>query len=434
MRQLKACIKTYKHTLLWLFMVILGGIGGGFIGAAVLSLPLLFIDNKVLKVETLFTLFIFTFFLGDNFKGALGFAPNLRFVILGIALVILLKFKLFKANEAKYILPFSIVATLITFALSPMGVEAVLRGVSYFLVALVVFKLVQLLVAHDTLRFYNLIVTILALYFCLNVLVFFVPFLGEAFLKGRFMGLMGNPNGLAMVAMFSYPIIDVVKKLKQTSFSPLFFRGFKIVLIGLIILTGSRTALFSMLSYELIIRLLKYKFLLVVVLLLITYVYSVSATLSLGNIVESLGLSSYLRTESLEDASGRTEVWVVAVEEIKNQPWLGKGMLYDNFFILDYGERFIGEIRARHWYGIWNSYLSLLLNVGIIGILAFSFFWYKMYVHSQMKIMRLAFLVLCLFSGISESWMAASMNAFMPLVFLCWGLQIYTPKPNTEVL
>ncbi|WP_417860054.1 O-antigen ligase family protein [Winogradskyella sediminis] len=415
-------------------MAILGGMAGGFIVAAVLCLPLLFINNKVLKIETLFALFIIIFFLGDNFKGPLGFAPNLRFVILGISLIILIRFQLLKENEAKYILPFSIIATGITYAFSPLGVEAILRGVSYFLMALVVFKLVQLLVEHDAPRFYNLIVIVLAFYFCLNIIVFFIPFLGETHIKGRFMGLMGNPNGLAMVAMFSYAIIYVLKRLKQTSFSPLFFRGFKILLIGLIILTGSRTGLFSLVAYELIIRLLKYKFLLAIILVLITYIYGASATLSPQAIVESLGLSAYLRTESIEDASGRTEVWVVAVEEIKNQPWLGKGMLYDGYFINYYADRFIGENRARHWYGIWNSYLSLLLNVGIIGVLAFAFFWYKMYVHSQMKIIRLAFLILCLFSAISESWMAASMNAFMPLVFLCWGLQIYQPKVKTDKL
>jgi O-antigen ligase len=163
-------------------------------------------------------------------------------------------------------------------------------------------------------------------------------------------------------------------------------------------------------------------------------VYGVSATLNIGAIVESFGLSSYLRTESLEDASGRTEVWAVAIEEIKNQPWLGKGILYDNHFINYYGERHIGEIRARHWYGIWNSYLSLLLNVGILGVVAFSFFWYKMFALSQMKIIRLAFLMLCLFSAISESWMAASMNAFTPLVFLCWAIQMHVPKPLTKDL
>jgi hypothetical protein len=229
--------------------------------------------------------------------------------------------------------------------------------------------------------------------------------------------------------MFSYGILDVIRKQNQSSFNALFFRGFKIVLIALVVLTGSRTALFGVLIYEVILRLLKFKVLLAIALIGIGFIYSISATLSIEAIVASLGLSEYLRIESLVDASGRTEVWAVAVEEINKQPWLGKGMLYDNYFINNFGERFMGENRARAWYGIWNSYLSLLLNVGILGIAAYSFFWYKMYALSQMKIIRFAFLMMCLFSAITESWMAASMNGFTPLVFLCWAIQMQVAKP-----
>lgn len=202
------------------------------------------------------------------------------------------------------------------------------------------------------------------------------------------------------------------------------------MLIVLIILSGSRTALFGIVIYELTIRLLKHKFLLAIVLLGMVYIYGISATLSTEAIVESMGLSDYLRIDTLEDASGRTEVWLVAIEEIKEQPWFGKGMLYDSYFINDFADRYIGDNRARHWYGIWNSYLSLLLNVGIIGLLAFAFFWYKMYSLSKMKIIRVGFLLMCLFSAVSESWMAASMNAYMPVVFLGWALQIYNYKPK----
>ena len=384
--------------------MIVGGMFGGVVVAGLICLPLLFMAKTNVKIETLFIFFVVIYFFADNFSGVLSFAQNLRFVILGIGLVVLQPLKLFKYNLAFYILPFSIVATLITFSLSPLGLEATVRGVSYFLVALVVFKCVQLLVEHNAKRFYDLLLTVLALYFSFNFVVLFMPFLG-----------------------------DILRAKNNTSFNRSFFSVFKVALIVLVVLTASRTALFSIFLYEACIRLLKHKIILAVVLLLMLFVYMISASISLEAVVSSLGLSEYLRVDTLEDASGRTEVWGVALEEIKNQPWLGKGILYDNYFILDYGERYFGEYRARHWYGIWNSYLSLLLNVGIIGVLAFSLFWYKMYALSRMKIVRFAFLMLCLFSAISESWMAASMNAFTPLVFLCWSLLIYQSKPNTKV-
>ncbi|MAX70019.1 MAG: hypothetical protein CMC76_02815 [Flavobacteriaceae bacterium] len=433
MSQLIIVYNTYRYTILWLLVMVVGGVFGGWMTATALCIPLLFIKNKLLKVETLFMILIITFCLGDNFSGPLSFAQNLRFVVLGISLLMLYNFDIYKYNIARYILPFALVATGITLFLSPFGLMATIRGLSYFIVALVVFKFVQILVDYNQQRFYNLIVTVLTLYFTLNLLVFFLPFLGEADMKGRFMGLMANPNGLAMVSLFSYVIIDVIKKTAQPSASNIFLL-LKALLVVLIILSGSRSAIFSVFIYEVSLRLLKYKFLLGLTLVCLVYIYGISATLDLNAIVKSLGLSSFLRVDSLEDASGRTEVWAVAIEEIKRQPWLGKGMLYDTSYIKYYADRYIGDVRERHWGGIWNSYLSLLLNVGIVGLVAFSFFWYKMFALSKMKIVRFAFLMLCLFSAISESWMAASMNAFMPLVFICWGLQIYHPNSKIEKL
>ncbi len=421
-------------TLLWLLALILGGMIGGVVLASAVCLSLFTISKANQKVETLFVFFIVIYFLGDNFSGVFSFAQNLRFVILGIGLLILIGFQLTNRNVAFNILPFSIVATLITYSLSPLGIEATARGLSYFLVALVIFKCVQLLVEYDAKRFYNLVITVLAFYFFLNLILNFIPFIDVKYIKGRYAGVMANPNGLGMAAMFSYAVVDIIWRKKQSTFDKRFFKVFKIVLIVLVLLSGSRTSIFAIMAYEMSIRLLKHKILLIIALLFVVYVYGISATLSPSAVISSLGLSDFLRTDTLDDASGRTEVWVVAIAEIYNQPWLGKGMLYDNYFIKLYGDRFLGEFRARHWYGIWNSYLSLLLNVGIIGLMAFSFFWYKMYTLSKMKIVRFAFLMMCLFSAISESWMAASMNAFMPLVFTCWGLQIYQPKYNSKVL
>ena len=178
MSQLIIVYNTYRYTILWLLVMVVGGVFGGWMTATALCIPLLFIKNKLLKVETLFMILIITFCLGDNFSGPLSFAQNLRFVVLGISLLMLYNFDIYKYNIARYILPFALVATGITLFLSPFGLMATIRGLSYFIVALVVFKFVQILVDYNQQRFYNLIVTVLTLYFTLNLLVFFLPFLG----------------------------------------------------------------------------------------------------------------------------------------------------------------------------------------------------------------------------------------------------------------
>jgi O-antigen ligase len=195
------------------------------------------------------------------------------------------------------------------------------------------------------------------------------------------------------------------------------------MIVSIVILTGSRNGIFSLLIYEIAILSNKNKGLFSIGLgILLLFYYSISVY-DIIAILNSFGLGDFFRVDSLLDASGRTEVWEVAWQELKRSPWFGNGMMYDNYFIDEYGLQHYGVNRARHWYGIWNSYLSLLLNVGIIGLAAFAYFIKEMYRFAQNKNLAFAFLVMALFSAITESWMAASMNAFTPLFFLYWAIQ-----------
>jgi O-antigen ligase len=263
-----------------------------------------------------------------------------------------------------------------------------------------------------------------------NAILFFLPIYSNASLSGRFSGLMANPNGLGLLAMFSYALIDWVRTHEETIFTRRFFIFFKLILFFLIIVTASRTALFSVIAFELTNRFLQYHILLIIGLIGIVFFSILLNNIEIEVITRSLGLSDHLRVSSLETASGRTEVWPVAFEEFKKHPWLGQGMMYDNYFIEQYASNKFGENYARHWNGVWNSYLSLALNVGIIGLTLFGYFWYRLFRSARDKVFRVAFLVMILFSAITESWMAASMNAFMPLIFLIWALQI-EPDQNT---
>lgn len=427
-------LTVFKVHMLCLFLVLAAGISAGFIAASFVTLVVLFFVNPNIKLEVWFVLFLFTFFLGDNFDGALGFANNLRFIILALGLLLLWNENLFADNAAKHILPFALFATLITYLLSPLGVLATIRGVSYYLMALVVFKLSTVLIEKDSSRFYNLIVLSISLFVVLNCTVFVFPVLKITYLKGRFMGLMNNPNGLAMVAMFAYPIIDLLRRKDFTIFTSLALRIVQILLIILVILAGSRTSLLCIVAYEAIIRLYQRKIILFFAILTLLATFTIIINIDIERVLYDYGLSGYFRVETLKTGSGRTDVWKVAIEEIQEQPWLGKGMLYDDYFVKDYSRRYLGENAGRKWGGIWSSYLSLLLNVGAVGFLIFSYFWYKMMTLSKMPTTKVGFLILCLLSAVTESWMAASMNAFMPLILLFWAIQIYQPEEEIKEL
>jgi len=411
----------HRSIFIPILIVIIVGVFGGFMAAAVLSVLILLFSKKN-RLEFLFTLAIFTFFLADNYRGIFSFMQNFRFVLLGISIIYLLKYKLIQNNNANYLILFTIIAFGITLLFSPLGFAAVIRSVAFWVVGLVLFKLANLLYLSNIKRASELFVLILVLYFSVNLILVFLPIL-EVYLMGRFKGLAGNPNGLALITMFSYALLHLIDERKDTTFKKSFFLAFKMGLFFMVFLSGSRTALFSMIAFECIVRLINNKPLLLISLGSFAFLYVLVNSIGTDSLIEYLGFSDYLRVESLSSASGRTDVWPVAWEEIKNAPWFGRGILYDDYFMKDYVARYVGENAARQWGGVWSSYLSLLLDVGVIGCLAYAYFWIQVFRKSHYKNTAIAFIILCFLSGITESWMAASMNAFTPLMFLFWAIQ-----------
>lgn len=420
---------TNKNIFSPLLIILLGGIIGTWILAtALLLLALMFMPNKT-KTDFLFVLLLLVFFLGDAFNGPLSFAQNFRFVVLGLALLYLFRYRLIINNAGNYMLPFTLVALIISLLFSPVGVMSVLRAIAFWLVAAVVFKLYTLAYKANSQRTLDLIVLVITLYFGMTLLFVFLPGF-SIFQMGRLKGFMGNPNGMGMLAMFCYAVLSLINGKNETTFKNSFFLKLKGLLLVFIILSGSRTALFSVLVFEIIVRLMHNKPLLILSLLTTVYIYLLINSFGFESVIDFFGLSDYLRVDSLQNASGRTDVWPVAWEEIKSNPWVGKGILYDDYFIKDYVVKNFGESPARQWGGIWSSYLSLLLDVGIIGMLVYVFFYLKMYIKAVDKKMALGFILLCAFSGITESWMASSMNAFTPLMFLFWAIEL---QPNLEL-
>jgi O-antigen ligase len=234
---------------------------------------------------------------------------------------------------------------------------------------------------------------------------------------------MGNPNGLGLLGAFSYVLIRWIGLNEMTTYSKRSLLIFKVLLFLIIILTGSRTAMLAVIAFELILRVYQNKLLLIVSLLSLTFVGIILNSAVFEDLIMSLGLIDYIRIDTLETASGRTEVWEVAYVEFLRQPLFGKGLLYDDYFIQDYSLKRFGENNARNWNKVWSSYLSLALDVGIIGILLFGQFWYRLFKASTDKLFGLAFIVMILITAVTESWMAASLNPFMLVVFLIWALQ-----------
>ena len=408
----------YSNIFLPAIFIIIAGILGGFLASsALLVLILMFPQKNVL--EFLLVLLISVFFLADNFTGPFAFMQNFRFVMVFVSFLYTLKYNVFKNNNANYILPFTIVTFCITLLFSPIGITAVLRSLGFWVVGLVIFKIVNLLYSKNSKRASELLVITSVTFVFYNIILWFSSF-EFLYLAGRYKGLAGNPNGLALVLMFNYALLFLIKKRKDITFTKHFFLVIRILIFLLIVLSGSRTALISVIAFQFLIWANKRKFLgfISIVILSLLYLF-IEEIINLSFLAEI----SFLRIETLADASGRIEVWPVAWEEIKNAPIFGNGILYDDYFIKDYVSINIGENASRHWGGVWNSYLSLLLDVGIIGCIAYAYFWRQAFRKSHYKNLAIAFVFMCLLSGFTESWMAASMNAFTPMMFLFWAIQ-----------
>jgi hypothetical protein len=347
-------------------------------------------------------------------------------VVLGLSVIVLLKYQLLQNNPGNVFIPFTIYAFVVSLILSPVGTAAVLRSLGYWVVALLTFKFIQL-VAGSARKYTVSFVSFLLFLFCVvNFILYFIN--ANSFMLGRFMGFMANPNGLGMVSMFCYALLVFFRDHEKSAFPRKFFYILQVFLLFFIFVSGSRTALISVLGFEFLLRVRQNPLVLILsVFFLIAFNVFLNNS-SVFDFLSNTGLSDRLRLSTLETGSGRTEVWKVAFAKFIEEPWIGKGMLYDDFFIEQYSNKFIGLNKARHWYGIWNSYLSMALNVGLIGIGLYGAAWYRLYHLSVYTVYRFAFLGLCLVSAVTESWMAASMNAFMPMVFLIWAFQIYPPK------
>lgn len=431
MYQFLKTTKAYRKFILASILIFVIAFAVNFIAASAVLLVFLIFKKKDFFLFFL-SLFISLYIFSDNIHPGYIKIQNIRFVLLGLGLVLLWRYKLIHNNPANYILPFSLIAIFSSLVFSPLGLAPILRALSFWLVALVCFKMIDYLYYQNASKLCSVLVWGLTAYFLLNFVLFFFPVLPSVYYGARFNGLMGNPNGLGLLVVFSYGIFDLIRSKGLTAFSSNFFNFCKVLFFFLVVVTGSRTALFSLVAYEVISRFSHKKILMLILVLGVLLVYIFVEIVGLNNIINSVGMSDFLRVESLEDASGRSQAWVVAWEEIKRNPWLGKGINYDSYYIQEYGLRMFGENRARTWSAVWSSYFSLLLDVGFLGFLAYVFFIKKMYKLAKNKSLAIAYLVMVLFCGVTESWMAASMNAFTPLFFIYWAIQLQEQESIPE--
>lgn len=381
-------------------------------GIVVLSFLLVLRTRDLSKI---FVVFIATLIFSDSRSSIFAFAETAKIGVVVLTLIyIAFNFDLFKSVPNvifKFFLPFLAFAVLAT-VWSQEKFTAFQKAFSYGLVYFVLPLLFLKALFTDK----SFIKDVLVFFFLILSAGVVIHLVNPEFtsLVGRYRGLLGNPNGLGIFLTVMFPLIFLLGKelgdqFKENRFHILIYAVFGLSLV----LTGSRTSLIAILIFVLFNR-LRYLSNTVSFILFIALIFSYEYLLStLPSIIEFLGLAEYFRLDTLEEGSGRFVAWSFAWQRVQEVFFVGGGFGYTEYIFKQY---FAELSRLGHQGNAHNSFLTLWLDTGVIGILLFA-----------TGLLRTAFLAIknspyalpvifsVLFSTYFESWLAASLNPFTGL-------------------
>jgi len=380
--------------------------------AAMIFIPLHLISMRNKGMYLLFLLGLwFLFTLSDSRQFAFRFAQNIKPVIfLATAFLIWEERNSWpQTSFYKSFLPFFGLAIISWFE-SPIQMLSLQKMFSYFLLVYTIPMIIQRLLIQDKQRFLKGLIALglLVLLAGLTLRVVipgFVVFGGE-----RFSGLLGNPNGLGIYAFCFLMLYILIRHYHKHYFSQFEHYLILAAIIISLIFAGSRGGIFSSLLFLVAYYMFQRSIVLGFIVLISVYIgYQVVMTNAV-DIITSLGLEDYFRLETLEKGSGRLVAFEFARKHIQYNYWWGKGFGYTEHLMHQWADYFV---QKGHQGNVHNSYLTIWLNVGLIGLIAFCWGWLKnIYQAAQFSPLAWAVLFGIALTTTVESWLSASMNPF----------------------
>lgn len=422
----------YQFVVLTFLWVIAGYAGGALVGVAVVVGSVLLFKYKLL-FEELFIGFILIQIFSDSRQHWMSFASDAKtaYVLLLAAFFFFDRRKFHEFNRLVFLFfPFLFLALVLVFA-SDAWINCLQKTISYSLLLIIVPNYVIKIYEEKGMFFFKNLI------FCLTLILFIGILLKPiwpsviASYEGRFNGLFGNPNGIGLFCSIFFLLVCTV----EYYFKDIFSKWEKAFVYGVIflsvILCSSRTSIMCILIYYFFLRISKispYLSFLIFIVVLSSYQLLFS---NLPFIIKTLGLGDYFRITTLEGGSGRDVAWKYAWEKIQENFFLGKGFVNDEMVF------YSDEAAARlsilgHQGNAHNSYLTLWLNTGIIGLFLFARGFLLAFLKGA-KNTRIALPIMfsLLFSANYESWMAASLNPFTIQLWIILTL-LTSPQFNED--
>lgn len=307
-----------------------------------------------------------------------------------------------------YFLPFLVIAVIglkdsINF---PVGAQ---KTVSFIIMYLTIPMFVVYLHRKDGERFWKALITFIIGMLTIGIVLRFVA-PDIAMKVGRFKGVFGNPNGLGVFLNLTFILWMIVRKFELAHFTKKENGYILFVLLISVIWTGSRNGMMSMFLFYVMFKLIQINWFFALVVLGAILAFNDQLFEVFIGVISFFGLQGFFRVESLEEGSGRIVAWQFAWLKIQEYFFVGGGFGHDEHIMRP---NYYWLSRLGHQGGVHNSYLSLWMDTGILGVISY----FGAILAIVGRAMRNNYVVLAVVTSIAfniyfESWLVASLNPF----------------------
>lgn len=307
-----------------------------------------------------------------------------------------------------YFIPFLLVVTYgLTDSINlQVGIQ---KTISFVLMYLTIPLFVLILHRRDKERFWKALLTFIIGMLSIGIVLrFAAPDI--AMKVGRFKGVLGNPNGLGVFLNLTFILWVLIRKFELATFTKKENLYIIFVILISLIWTGSRNGMMSVFLFYVMYKMIQINWFLSLVMLAGILTFNDQLFIVFVGVVEFFGLQGFFRIDSIEAGSGRSIAWAFAWQELQDFFFVGGGFGHDEH-IMRPNYKWLSM--KGHSGGVHNSYLSLWMDSGILGVVAY----FGAIFAIIGRAMRHNYLIIAFISSVAfnmffESWLVASLNPF----------------------
>ncbi len=283
------------------------------------------------------------------------------------------------------------------------------KTISFVLMYLCIPLYVTILHRRDQQNFWKAVLTFIIGMLSIGIVLRFVA-PDIAMKVGRFKGVLGNPNGLGVFLNLTFILWVLIRRFNLATFTKKENIYILFVILLSLIWTGSRNGMMSMFLFYVMYKMIQVNWFFALVLLAAILTFNDQLFIVFVGVVEFFGLQGFFRIDSIEEGSGRAIAWVFAWQEIQDYFFIGGGFGHDEH-IMRPNYKWLSM--QGHSGGVHNSYLSMWMDAGILGVTAY-FGGIIAIIGKTMKnnYIIIAFVTSIAFNIYFESWLVASLNPF----------------------